>query len=452
MSENPRAVSVGNGALALAALLACGACNNIQEALPSSTAGVVAGDWPTYGGGPGRTGHNAAETRLGPSAVEGLAPRWQVDIGIGSWPPSGTPSIAGGRVFVGSSVPEGNNFFAFDAASGRLLWNASVGHSEADAEGISIGATPAISGSVVVAGGGDQAYYGLRAETGEVLWRHAMDSGPSGFPWCSPLVAGGRVYVGMASEFDNPSVRGEVRALDLNTGTVLARRAFVPEGAAGAGIWNSPTLSPDGRTVVVATGEDFEGYDGPYNRALVSLDPETLDIRQADKQGVTNEDEDWGTTPIVFRDRSARVLVGAVHKNGIFYAYTLDGIAAGPIWQRQTGVAAGFMPAYDPGAGDGGTLFIGGGNAQVYAVDPANGADRWAPLTLETMHGNMAVGNGLLFAPAASGKVFVVDSATGRPLRILTPANAGPSFSGVAVAGGLVYWLSGSTLNAWGLP
>jgi outer membrane protein assembly factor BamB len=145
------------------------------------------------------------------------------------------------------------------------------------------------------------------------------------------------------------------------------------------------------------------------------------------------------------------VLVGAVHKNGVFYAYALDAIGAGPIWQRTTGVSPGLMPAYNPNIGDGGTVFV-GATGVVYALDPASGADRWAPITLQTMHGNLALANGLLFAPAASGQVYVVEAASGRLLRALVPANPGPSFSGVAVAGGTLYWLSGSTLNAWGVP
>jgi len=449
MHQRSRRARTGVGALGALALSAAG-CNQVVEVLP--TAGAAASEWPMYGGGPGRSGFSAGETKLGVASVESIAPRWQVDIGMGSWPPAGTPSVSAGRVFVGSSVPEGDNFFAFDAANGHRLWSTNLGHGVVTAGGISIAATPAVAASLLVAGGGDQAYYGLQAETGAVLWRHAMDAGASAFAWSSPLVAGGRAYIGIASEFDNPSVRGEVRALDVATGALLARQAFVPEGVGGAGVWNSPTISPDGRTLLVATGEDFEGYDGPYNRALVALDPTTLEIRQADKQGVPNEDQDWGSTPIVFHDRSARVLVGAVHKNGVFYAYALDTIGAGPIWQRTTGVTPGLMPAYDPNVGDGGTVFVGGQNAVVYALDPANGADRWAPITLETMHGGLSLANGLLFAPAASGRVFVVESASGRVLRALVPANAGPSFSGVAVAGGTLYWLSGSTLNAWGVP
>lgn len=440
--------------LMLAAALATWSCGHAQDPVPSPSAVPVVlapADWVMYGGDATRSNHNPGSTRLAVSSVETLMPLWQADVGLGRLPPSGTPAIASGRVFVGSSVGKGDNFFAIDAASGRRLWSANIGHT-VDAEGIGIGAGPAVSGSVVVAGGGDQAYYGLQADTGQVLWRNAMHAGVSAFPWCSPLVAAGRVYVGIASEFDNPPVRGELRELDLATGAVLGRLFFVPEGIGGAGIWNSPALSTDGRTLLVATGEDSEYYDGPYTRALVALDPLTLAVLQADKQGVPNVDQDWGSTPIVFHDRSGRELVGANHKDGVFYTYVLDAVSSGPLWQRATGLSTGFMPAYDPDAGDGGTLFIAGGEGQIFAVDPATGTDRWAPVTLESAHANMALANGLLFVAAASGKVFVLEAATGRILRQLTPANPGRSFSGIAVAGDAIYWLSGGTLNAWGVP
>jgi outer membrane protein assembly factor BamB len=439
----------------LAAALASWSCGQAEGPVPSPSPSAVPSapaDWTMYGGDPTRSNHNAGATRLAVSSVEALAPLWQADVGLGRLPPSGTPAIASGRVFVGSSVGTGDNFFAIDAASGRRLWSANIGHGSTNAGGIGIGAGPAVAGSVVVAGGGDQAYYGLEAGTGRLLWRNAMDAGESAFPWCSPLVAAGRAYVGIASEFDNPSVRGELRALDLATGAVLGRRYFVPEGIGGAGIWNSPALSADGRTLLVATGEDNEHYDGPLTRALVALDPLTLAVLQADRQGVPKADQDWASTPIVFHDGSGRALVGASHKNGVFYAYVLDAISSGPLWQRGTGVSIGFMPAYDPDVGDGGTLFISGDKGRIFAVDPATGADRWAPVTLETAYANMALANGLLFVASAAGKVFVVEAASGRILRQLTPANAGRSFSGIAVAGDAIYWLSGATLNAWSVP
>jgi hypothetical protein len=45
--------------------------------------------------------------------------------------------------------------------------------------------------------------------------------------------------------------------------------------------------------------------------------------------------------------------------------------------------------------------------------------------------------------------VVILDANNGTVIRTLTPTDAGPSYSGVVVAGGFVYWLSGPKLNAW---
>jgi outer membrane protein assembly factor BamB len=181
---------------------------------------------------------------------------------------------------------------------------------------------------------------------------------------------------------------------------------------------------------------------------MVTLDPVTLDILQADKEGATNQDLDWGTTPVFFKDRGGRTLLGANHKDGVFYAYAADSVAAGPIWQRSMGVSIGMMPAYDPGRGAGGTLFFVGDNGQLFGVDPATGADRWPPVAVGFMFGNMALANGLIFV-SSGGSVVILDANNGTVIRTLTPTDAGPSYSGVVVAGGFVYWLSGPKLNAW---
>jgi hypothetical protein len=182
----------------------------------------------------------------------------------------------------------------------------------------------------------------------------------------------------------------------------------------------------------------------------VTLDPASLQIRQAHQQGATNGDLDFGTTPVVFHDSTGRVLVGANHKNGVFYAYIMDNVSNGPLWTRDTGTSVGMMPAYDPTFGDGGTLFI-AAQGRIYAVDPATGRDRWAPVDVATMHGNLALASGLIFANTGSEGVQILDEATGSHLRTLSPPNAGAANSGVVVAEGGVYWLSGSRMNAWGL-
>lgn len=440
-------------ALVVLSAVGCGSAttNPTPDTSPAVPDSSPPSEWPMYGQNAARTSVNAGETAISATTAARLVPRWQAFIGQGRLPPSGSPAVAAGRVFVGSSVTEGDNFFAFDAASGRPLWTANVGHWPIPDETVGIGAGPAVAGPVVVAGGGDAAYYGLDAASGALLWRHALDAGPGGFAWASPLVANSRAYVGVASEGGNPPVTGEVRALDLSTGVLLARQRLVPEGEHGASVWNSPALSPDGRTLVVTTGEDVHGYDGSYNRAVVALDPMTLEVQQANKQAAPDLDLDFGTSPVIFRDAGGRTLVGANQKNGVFFAYLLSNLAAGPVWQRALGISVGMMPAYDPGLGAGGTLFVAGDNGQLFALDPATGADRYPPLAVGFTHANMAIVNGLVFV-STGGRVLILEGASGRLLRSLDPANPGASFSGVVVAGGFVYWLSGPYLNAWGLP
>jgi outer membrane protein assembly factor BamB len=408
------------------------------------------GDWPMYGHDPSRTNFNPEETAISPDNVGRLVSLWQADVGAGDAPTSSAPSVANGRVYVGSSVKSGQNFYAFDAQTGKTDWSASLAPATT-CFGVGIGATAAISGSVVVAGGSDSAYYGLDSATGTVLWRDPLDAGPSAYPWASPLIVDGRAYLGVASGCDNPSVRGEVMSVNLQDGSLLALQAFVPLGQAGAGIWNSPALTEDGQTLVVATGEDYGGYNGPFNRALVALDPLSLMVRQANQQGPLDNDSDYATTPVIFHDAQGRTLVAANHKDENFYAYDLDDLSAGPMWQRQTGTIVGMMPAYDPTDEDGGTLFFMDGLGALHAVDPDTGMDRWPAAPAGSARGNMAIANGMVFLNTGPEGLQVISEKDGSMLADIMPARSGKAYSGVAVSHGTIYWLSGQYLNAWGV-
>jgi outer membrane protein assembly factor BamB len=399
-----------------------------------------------YGRGPTRSGYNPEEARIDSATVARLAPRYRMTVGMGDLPSSSGPLVVGGRVYVGSSVPTGDNYLCFDAATGGRLWSTDVGHSPPFPGNVGIGSTAVVFEGTVVVGGGDAAYYALDAATGRRLWRHDTQVDPEAFAWSSPLVANGVAYVGVSSRYG--AVRGELRALDLRDGSLRARQFFVPAGETGADIWNSPTLTPDGGMLLVATGNDAGGYDGPYTRAVVALDPLTLAILDARQEGVSGQDLDFGTTPVVFGDATGRSLVGANQKNGVFFAYDVRQIGAGAVWRRDTGLNVGAMPAHDPKAG-GGTLFIVGDNGLLFGVDPATGADRWPPVAVGFAHGNMALANGLVFVGAGDGEVAVLEAATGVVLRVLVPEGRGPTFSGVVVSGGTVYWMSGPYLNAW---
>jgi outer membrane protein assembly factor BamB len=226
----------------------------------------------------------------------------------------------------------------------------------------------------------------------------------------------------------------------------------VNEGRLGADIWNSASLSPDGGSVVVATGNDFARHDADLARAMVALDPVTLALQAAHQVAAFNQDLDFGTTPVFFADTAGRTLVGANQKDGRFLAYDATRIASGPAWARRTGLAVGAMPAYDPRSGSGGTLFVVGDNGVLYGLDPATGEDRWPPFVAGFANGNLAVANGLVFMGFGSGVLGIVDGVSGRTLRSIVPATSGSAFSGPVLAHGTVYWMSGPVLNAWSLP
>jgi outer membrane protein assembly factor BamB len=424
----------------------CGTTGAASPADPSpSPSATPPSEWPMYGHDSARTSRNPSEAGLTVARVGALAPQWQAQVGIGPLPPSCTPAVAGGRVFVGSSRTDGDNFFAFDARTGQRLWSASLGQPQAGTVGI--GASPGVGNGIVVAGGADAAYYGLDAATGAIRWRHALDSGPNDFAWASPLISGNRVWIGVSSEGEPPG-QGEVRLLDLGTGALVARLAIVPDGERGGDIWNSPALSPDGTKLVLATGNDFGRFDGALTRAIVALDPASLNVIDSRQEGTPENDLDFGTSPVVFGDAQGRTLVASNNKNGTIYAYDLLRLSAGAIWQRQEGISVGLMPAFDAASR---TLWFGGDNGRLFAVDAATGVDRFPGSTVGFMNGNLALAGELVLANS-TGRAMVLEASTGRLLRALVPDNAGRNFSGIAVAGGSLYWLSGEYLNAWGLP
>jgi outer membrane protein assembly factor BamB len=417
----------------------------------------VVSEWPMYSHDAGHTNTNLEESAIRASNVGSLGAAWQAYIGFEGAGSNSTPTVMGGTVYVGSSVPSGPNFFAFSAATGASRWTKDLGHvfdPSCGPDVVGIPSTAAVSGSVVVIGGGDSAYYGLDTAAGRVLWRHPMGDGPSGYAWSSPLIHDGAVYFGLSSECDNPSVRGEVRAVNLTTGALVTQQFFAPPGAHGGGVWNSPALAPDNQTLVVVTGED-RGDNYPYEQAFVTLDATTLGLLQGDKEGQIDMDVDFGTSPVIFHDHTGRLMGMAGSKDASFYAYYLDSVSSGPAWTRGFGVGVGVTPAYDSSLGPTGTLFAVGvepfsGVTQVHALDPETGKHVWAaPTTVPTANNNIAVAGRLIFVNAGEGGLVILDETTGTLLRTVLPAHAGPAVSGVAVAEGTVFWVSGAYLNAW---
>ncbi len=144
-------------------------------------------------------GVNLANTRFQDTAASGLTavavPRLQVKWAFGfpgDQSANAQPTIAGGRVFVGSA---GGKVYSLSAATGCVHWYFDAGSTVRSA--IAIHHT----GDSYTAFFGDaRAFvYALDAASGRLLWKTKVDDFPVAGITSSPVVYNGRLYVGVKS-------------------------------------------------------------------------------------------------------------------------------------------------------------------------------------------------------------------------------------------------------------
>ena len=283
--------------------------------------------------------------------------------------------------------------------------------------------------------GGDDNFYALNALTGALIWKTSLGVEPAYFLWSSPTLYNGSVYEGVASVGDCPLVQGEMVQMDASTGTVQHVFDTVPTGCTGGGVWGSPTIDTSDGSIYFTTGNPGCSPPG-LAPAIVKLRASDLSLMadwtvptSAQAQG----DSDFGSTPTLFTatiNGQLRQLVGAVNKNGIFYAWDRTDLAAGPVWQSNVAKAGG--PATGSiisAAWDGSKLYVGGGTTSVNgtsctgsidALNPVTGAFVWRTCQTNTTnpgaYAGITVVPGVLVEGTRSGAVLFLDTATGKTL------------------------------------
>jgi outer membrane protein assembly factor BamB len=458
----------------LAAAAAAGALLTAFAGIGAGPAAAAAGgDWPAFLEGPAHSSYNGTATSITPGNIANLQPVWQ-------WPTpaspnSGTnqllasPTVANGVVYVGA---EDGYFYAVSEASHALLWSDFLGLDTPKGtqpcgpkgQGIVSTATvandPVTGTPTVFVNAPDGNLYALNAVTGAVIWTGLVDT-PSPtvndyYSWGSPLVAGGKVYVGISSDCDSPLVQGGLVAFDQSSGARVAQWLDTPGGSLGGSVWSSPVLLPNGQ-IVVTTGNGYNGSGQPlYDESIVRLDPGTLAVLDhwqvpAAERGT---DSDFGASPTVWTATINGVstpMVGACNKNGIFYAFAQDNLSAGPVWRARITVTypGGAQECASGAVWDGTRLIIGGGASttingvtypgSVQALDPATGAPLWQTGMTGTIVGTPTEdGGGVVAAQtfASTNKqlgVFLLNAATGAQIGFI-PTNT--SLFGQAVFAG----------------
>src|SRR5262249_24741718 len=129
----------------------------------------------------------------------------------------GTPTVFGGKIFVGSAD---GTVYSLDAATGCVYWTlAAVG-------GVRV--SPTIGAGTVFFGDLRGNVYALNVDTGALIWKTRADEHPLSVITGSPKLNAGRLYVAVSGRdesiaatngsYECCTFRGSVVALDGSTG------------------------------------------------------------------------------------------------------------------------------------------------------------------------------------------------------------------------------------------
>ncbi len=347
-------------------------------ASPSPLGDPLAGPaWNGWGADPSNGRFQKAErARLAKAEVPRLALKWAFAF-RGTNRAWGQPTVAGGRVFVGS---QNSSVYALDARSGCLIWEHKA---QADVRtAVSVGpftkSTPRRYAAYI--GDGKASVYALDAASGELLWKTpALDAHAAARITGAPLLHDGRLFVPVSSheevlagraQYECCTFRGSIVALDALTGKQLWKAYTIPDepqpirknasgtqmwGPSGGAVWTTPTLDAKRRLLYVGTGNAYTDPAPPTSDALVAFDMKTGAIAwsrqpqagdhwnfscatpdKANCAAPGGPDFDIGASPILRELSGGRRVLVVGQKSGMVYG--LDPDDKGKIlWQARVG-------------------------------------------------------------------------------------------------------------------
>ena len=280
------------------------------------------------------------------------------------------PTVAGGRVFVGS---QNGTVYALDAKSGCIHWTFTAKSGVRTA--LAFGPRDSANGYAVYFGDTGANAYALDAATGRELWSRRLDEHPYARITGSPTLYQDRLYVPVSSMeetaasqqgYECCTFRGSLTALDVKTGAVVWQTFLAPPaqsagrnaaglalwGPSGVGIWSAPTIDVRRGLVYAGTGNTYSAPAQPTADAIVAFDLTSGAIKwirqltagdvfgcragSANCGEKAGPDFDLGTPPMLVTLSDGRDVIVAAQKSG--NAFAIDpGNAGAPLWQYHAG-------------------------------------------------------------------------------------------------------------------
>ncbi len=402
----------------------------------------------------------------------------------------GQPTVAGGRLFVGS---EDGTVYSLDARTGCTYWTYKAEATVKTA--VAIDST----GHTAFFGDTNGNVYAVLCQNGRLLWKVRADLHPSARITGSPVYFGGRLYVPVSSGEEGAAMdpkypcctfRGSVVALDPQSGNTIWKAYTIPEGPkltgkrnsagtrlwgpAGAAVWSSPTIDVKSHAIYVDTGNGYTEPESRYSDAVIAFDMNSgkmLWSKQFTAHDLWNiacvapdkancpsgpgNDFDFGAPPILKSLPDGRRVLIAAQKSGVVHALDPDHrgkvlwevrIAhGGPLGGIQWGGGADESRAYfprsdwdDSGPNAGGGLFavsIATGKKVWFAAPPKPACAAQPGCSAAQMAPSTVI-PGVVFSGSLDGHLRAYDTGSGAVIWDFDSARAFETVNGAKANGG----------------
>jgi polyvinyl alcohol dehydrogenase (cytochrome) len=349
---------------------------------------------------------------IGPATAGKLQLIWSTELKGAS---RATPVLDGEALY----VPNTNGYlYKIDARTGAILNEIELSKA-LSMPGALTGKSVAVTDHAIIFGlRNGPIVVALDKSSGALLWKTTIDDFHGAVITQTPLVTGGRVFIGVSGlgeevaattpPYECCGFRGSMLALDADTGRILWKHYTVPPHFAGGSIWSSQPLMDEKRhSLYVTTGNAFkvppevqacvDAHKGDEKKlpacypkdvwydSILALDPRTGAIKwgfRAENSDIFTgaclvriggycgggEDFDFGNGALAWR-AGGQDLVGAGQKAGIFWALDAD---TGKLAWRTTVGPGGPNGGIEYGSAvDDKRVYVAEGNTKQVAHDPA---------------------------------------------------------------------------------
>jgi glucose dehydrogenase len=298
------------------------------------------------------------------------------------------PTLARGIVYEGTTP---GNVVAIDERDGHALWRTSLGANPDETYGNPRGviSSVAIGGNVAYAVSGSCEAAAMDARRGTVFWKRSVCSiARNDDTYASPVLAGGRVLIGIDVIADRPTDAGRQVALDAATGEPAWSFSPLRYRGTGGGISATPAVDTPRGIAIVGTGNPTPMRAPPpgadlYTNSIIAVDLHSGRWRWK-RQLLPHDTNDFDVfaSPRLFtvnvRGHSVPA-VGVTLKNSRYVM--LDERNGAILWQRQLEPPMRWMQSIGTPAASGKTivvpLFHAPQNGELVALNVNDGAVLW---------------------------------------------------------------------------